>query len=57
MQDKFGQGFTILVKLNTRGLPSEQSEAILIQLKTFLSNKFEGGCDVKDEHKVLMVGR
>jgi hypothetical protein len=35
-QNKFGQGFTILVKLNTRGMAMAESVDISTRLKTFL---------------------
>ncbi len=44
-----------MVKLNTRGLQPNQSMEIMMQLKAFLGDKFEGGCDVKDEHNVNVL--
>ena len=50
LKNKFGQGFTILAKLDTNGKSPEESLSIMRNFKTFVANKFKN-CLVKDEHK------
>merc|ERR550532_2512553 len=49
-ENKFGQGFTILAKLNTQGKTSIESMDIMESFKKHIMTKFDG-CVVKDEHK------
>ena len=51
LKQKFGQGFTILVKLNTQGQTLDESFSTMEFFKKHIINKFDG-CLVKDEHKV-----
>ena len=51
LKQKFGQGFTILVKLNTQGQTLDESFSTMESFKKHIINKFDG-CLVKDEHKV-----
>ena len=51
LKQKFGQGFTILVKLNTQGQTLDDSFATMESFKKHIIGKFDG-CLVKDEHKV-----
>lgn len=51
LKQKFGQGFTILVKLNTQHLTPEESIGLVAAFKEYISEKFHGKCLVKDEHK------
>ena len=53
LKQKFGQGFTILVKLNTQHLTPEESIGLVAAFKEYISEKFHGKCLVKDEHKVI----
>ena len=53
LKNKFGQGFTVLVKLNTRGMPAEESQQVMEKVKALLSSTFDD-CSVKDEHKVCL---
>ena len=53
LKQKFGQGFTILVKLNTQHLTPEESIGLMAAFKEYISEKFHGKCLVKDEHKVI----
>ena len=53
LKQKFGQGFTILVKLNTQHLTPEESIGMVAAFKEYISEKFHGKCLVKDEHKVI----
>ena len=50
LKNKFGQGFTILAKLNTQGKTSIESMDIMESFKKHIMTKFDG-CVVKDEHK------
>ena len=49
LKNKFGQGFTLIVKL-LRGHP-ESGEAGVQRIKEFMSRQLES-CSIKDEHKV-----
>ena len=51
LKQKFGQGFTVLVKLNTHGKTRDESEAVMTSFKDHIISQFDG-CVVKDEHKV-----
>ena len=51
LKQKFGQGFTILVKLNTQGQSRDDSTATMDSFKEHIMHQFDG-CLVKDEHKV-----
>ena len=51
LKQKFGQGFTVLVKLNTHGKTKDESEAVMTSFKDHIISQFDG-CVVKDEHKV-----
>ena len=51
LKSKFGQGFTILVKLGTRSVGVEESAAAMTQVKAVILSRFNS-CSVKDEHKV-----
>jgi ATP-binding cassette subfamily A (ABC1) protein 3 len=51
LKNKFGQGFTLLLKLNTRKFETERSAVILDEVKAFLQHHLNG-CTTKDEHKV-----
>lgn len=50
LKRKFGQGFTILMKLGTRGFSPEDTEKVLVRTKESLLSSFKQ-CSVKDEHK------
>ena len=50
LKNKFGQGFTILAKLDTQGKTATQSANIMESFKKHIMTKFSG-CVVKDEHK------
>ena len=50
LKNKFGQGFTILAKLNTQGKTATESMDIMDSFKKHIMTKFNG-CVVKDEHK------
>ena len=51
LKNKFGQGFTILTKLDTNGKSAQEATEILEAFKAYVISKFDG-CLVKDEHKV-----
>ena len=53
LKQKFGQGFTILVKLNTQGQNYEESSNTMESFKKYIISQFDG-CLVKDEHKVIL---
>ena len=50
LKNKFGQGYTILLKLNTRGADAERSAQLMVEVKEVVLSNF-GRCSVKDEHK------
>ena len=50
LKNKFGQGFTILAKLDTQGKTAVESADIMDSFKKHIMTKFSG-CVVKDEHK------
>ena len=52
LKNKFGQGFTLLTKLDTSGKTGQEASGILENFKEHVIAKFDG-CLVKDEHKVL----
>ena len=54
LKRKFGQGFTVLLKMNTRGLPPAEATRTLSQVKSYVFDRFHG-CRIKDEHKVLSL--
>ena len=56
LKHKFGQGFTILVKLNTYGQSRNESEATMNSFKDNICRHFDG-CVVKDEQRVRNRGR
>ena len=51
LKNKFGQGFTLLTKLDTSGKSGQEATQILESFKEYVIAKFDG-CLVKDEHKV-----
>ncbi len=53
LKNKFGQGFTILVKLATRGLGLQESSVAMQQVKNVVMSRFTSST-VKDEHKVAI---
>lgn len=54
LKSKFGQGFTILLKLNTRGKDAEESAEAMREIKEVVLARFNS-CSVKDEHKVRVI--
>ena len=56
LKNKFGQGFTILLKMNTRAMEAKQSQEAMERVKEKVMAKF-GGCTVKDEHKVTIKAK
>ena len=50
LKNKFGQGFTILLKLNTRGQSKEIAKEHMTTVKSVVTSKFQK-CYIKDEHK------
>lgn len=54
LKRKFGQGFTILLKMNTRGLSPDQAEKSLKDAKSYMFARFDGVV-IKDEHKVILI--
>ena len=50
LKNKFGQGFTILTKLDTQGKSSEEAMSVTEAFKRHIMTRFDG-CVVKDEHK------
>jgi len=48
LKQKYGQGFTLMVKLRGGGT----SEETVISLKNEIENNFNTGCVLKDEHQV-----
>ena len=54
LKQKFGQGFTVLVKLNTIGQSSDESNDTMKSFKEHIINQFVE-CVVKDEHKVIIL--
>jgi ATP-binding cassette subfamily A (ABC1) protein 3 len=48
LKQKYGQGFTIMVKLRVSGT----SEETVKSLKNEIENSFNTGCVLKDEHQV-----
>lgn len=53
LKSKFGQGFTILLKLNTRGKTTAETNTVMLQIKSFMAENFNQ-CIIKDEHKVYV---
>lgn len=51
LKHKFGQGYTILSKLDTHGKTPQESVDIMQAFKTYILHNFPSGCQVKDEHK------
>ncbi len=51
LKNKFGQGFTILAKLDTHLLDPVSSATLQENFKAYVIGQF-GQCLVKDEHKV-----
>ena len=51
LKNKFGQGFTILAKLNTSGKSIDEANQIMLEFKQFVFAKFADKCEIKDEHK------
>jgi ABC-type multidrug transport system ATPase subunit len=49
LKQKFGQGFTIMVKLRA----VEADEPIIHRLKSEIKENFSSGCVLKDEHQVI----
>lgn len=49
LKQKFGQGFTIMVKLRA----VEADEPIIHRLKSEIKGNFSSGCVLKDEHQVI----
>ena len=56
LKNKFGQGFTLLTKLDTSGKSGQEATQILESFKEYVIAKFDG-CLVKDEHKVIFQNR
>jgi hypothetical protein len=54
LKNKFGQGFTILVKLDTQGSSSGEAAETMESFKAYIISQFDG-CLIKDEHKVPMI--
>ena len=54
LKNKFGQGFTLLTKLDTSGKSGQEATQILESFKEYVIAKFDG-CLVKDEHKVIFL--
>lgn len=54
LKSKFGQGFTILVKLDTNGMTKEKSQIAMSDFKQHIMTQFQG-CLIKDEHKVISL--
>ncbi|KAJ9595472.1 hypothetical protein L9F63_013336, partial [Diploptera punctata] len=50
LKQKFGQGFTIMIKLKS----SESDKENLIRLKNQIQDNFRNGCVLKDEHQGLL---
>ena len=50
LKNKFGQGFTILTKLDTQGKTPAESMQVTEAFKNYIIKKFDG-CVIKDEHK------
>lgn len=50
LKQKYGQGFTIMVKLRVVGI----SEKDVMSLKNEIENSFNTGCILKDEHQGLL---
>lgn len=48
LKQKYGQGFTVMVKLRVTGTREETVEL----LKNEIENNFNTGCILKDEHQV-----
>jgi ATP-binding cassette subfamily A (ABC1) protein 3 len=48
LKQKYGQGFTIMVKLRVGGASEESVKS----LKNEIENNFNTGCILKDEHQV-----
>ena len=51
LKQKFGQGFTILTKLNTQQQNNDESSSTMESFKEHIINQFDG-CEVKDERQV-----
>ena len=49
LKNKFGQGFTVIMKLNTKTAGDPMS--VLSSTKTFMNERFNK-CSIKDEHRV-----
>ena len=49
LKNKFGQGFTVIMKLNTKSAGDPIS--VLSSTKTFMNERFNK-CSIKDEHRV-----
>jgi ABC-type multidrug transport system ATPase subunit len=49
LKTKFGQGFTIILKLNTKNL--DDGESTLEKIRDFLAERLNG-LNVKDQHRV-----
>ena len=49
LKNKFGQGFTVIMKLNTRS--TADPKAVLEDTKAFMNGRFNK-CSIKDEHRV-----
>ena len=52
LKNKFGQGFTIIIKLQ-RGSSASAAEGVA-SIKQFMTGRFRD-CTVKDEHKVKYI--
>jgi ABC-type multidrug transport system ATPase subunit len=48
LKQKFGQGFTVMVKLRVVGINEEAVNSV----KKEIENNFYAGCILKDEHQV-----
>lgn len=56
LKSKFAQGFTVLLKLNTRDIGKEESTEKMEEVKREVIGRFSG-TTVKDEHKVRIYGK
>ena len=54
LKQKFGQGFTILTKLNTQQQNNYESSSTMESFKEHVIDQFDG-CEVKDERQVNIV--
>ena len=54
LKNKFGQGFTVIMKLNTKSAGDPMS--VLSSTKTFMNERFNK-CSIKDEHRVSLISR